>query len=72
MAALVAAGGVLLLTEPWHGGADPVGVGFALAAAACWAGYIVLTQKVGDEVDRAARPRGLDAGRGLTATVVVA
>src|SRR5689334_6578152 len=34
--ALVAAAGVVVLTEPWHGGADPVGVGFALAAAACW------------------------------------
>ena len=46
--ALVAAGGVLLLTQPWSGAADPVGVGFALAAAACWAAYILLTQKVGD------------------------
>ena len=40
---------MLLLTEPWHGGVDPAGVGFALAAAVCWAAYIVLTQKVGDE-----------------------
>jgi inner membrane transporter RhtA len=47
---LLAAAGVLLLTEPWHGGADPVGVAYALAAAACWAVYIVLTQHVGDEV----------------------
>jgi inner membrane transporter RhtA len=42
--------GVLLLTEPWHGGIDLVGVGFALAAAVCWAAYILLTQRVGDEV----------------------
>ncbi|MGZ5399008.1 MAG: EamA family transporter [Nocardioides sp.] len=48
--ALVAAAGVLLLTEPWHGGADPVGVAFALGAACCWAAYILLTQKVGDEL----------------------
>jgi inner membrane transporter RhtA len=48
--ALVAAAGVLLLTEPWHGAADPVGVAFALAAACCWAAYILLTQKVGDEL----------------------
>ncbi|GAA1476554.1 EamA family transporter [Nocardioides aestuarii] len=48
--ALAAAAGVLLLTEPWHGTADPVGVAYALAAAGCWAGYILLTQKVGDEV----------------------
>ena len=46
----LAALGVLLLTEPWRGGADLVGVGFALAAAVCWAGYILLTQRVGDEV----------------------
>lgn len=42
--------GVLLLTEPWHSGADPVGVGYALGAAVCWAGYILLTQRVGDAV----------------------
>lgn len=47
---LLAAAGVLLLTEPWSGRADPVGVAFALAAACCWAGYILLTQRVGDEV----------------------
>ena len=40
----------MLLTEPWHGTADPIGVAFALAAAVCWAAYIVLTQRVGDEV----------------------
>jgi len=43
-----AALGVLLLTEPWRGGADPLGVAFALAAGACWAAYILLTQRVGD------------------------
>lgn len=45
-----AAIGVLLLTEPWRGAVDPVGVAFALGAAACWAAYILLTQRVGDEV----------------------
>jgi inner membrane transporter RhtA len=48
--ALAAAAGVLLLTEPWHGGADPAGILLALGAAACWAGYILLTQRAGDEV----------------------
>ena len=48
--ALVALVGVLLLTQPWAGTADPLGVAYALAAAVCWAAYIVLTQKVGDEV----------------------
>src|ERR1700734_3510690 len=44
-----AAVGVLLLPRPWQGGADLVGVAFALGAAVCWAGYILLTQAVGDE-----------------------
>jgi inner membrane transporter RhtA len=47
---LPAFAGVVLLTSPWQGGADPLGVAFALAAAGCWAAYIVLTQRVGDEV----------------------
>jgi inner membrane transporter RhtA len=46
----VAAVGVLMLTEPWTGTVDPVGVMYALASAVCWAAYILLTQRVGDEV----------------------
>lgn len=46
----LAAIGVVLLTQPWDGAVDPVGVMFALGAAVCWAGYILLTQRVGDEV----------------------
>ncbi|HYJ56513.1 MAG TPA: EamA family transporter [Mycobacterium sp.] len=46
----LAAAGVVLLTEPWSGTVDPVGVGYALTSAVCWAGYILLTQRVGDEV----------------------
>src|SRR5690606_27604865 len=42
--------GVLLLTEPWGGEVDGVGVAYALGAAACWALYILLTQRVGDNV----------------------
>ena len=45
-----AAIGVVLLTQPWHGGTDPAGVAFALAAAVCWGAYILLTQHVGDRV----------------------
>lgn len=48
--ALLAAVGVLCLTQPWAGTADPVGVAYALGAAACWAAYILLTQRVGDQV----------------------
>jgi inner membrane transporter RhtA len=46
----LAAAGVLVLTHPWQGGGSPLGVVFALGAAACWASYILLTQAVGDEV----------------------
>jgi len=64
--ALVAAGGVLCLTQPWTGSADPVGVAFALAAAVCWAAYILLTQKVGDAVSGIA---GLSISMPVAATV---
>jgi len=67
----VAAIGVLLLTEPWHGALDPAGVGFALAAAVAWALYIVLTQRVGDQV---AGLQGLAismSAAGLVTTVAV-
>ena len=46
----MAAIGVVLLTSPWNGGISPAGLGFALAAALCWAAYILLTQHVGDRV----------------------
>ena len=42
--------GVLLMTQPWRDRVDLIGVGFALGAALCWAAYILLTQRVGDEV----------------------
>ena len=42
--------GVLLLTEPWKGEVDVVGVLLALVAAAGWATYILLTQAVGDRL----------------------
>lgn len=45
-----AAVGFILLTQPWAGHVDGVGVLYALASAVCWAGYILLTQRVGDEV----------------------
>ncbi|WP_115281333.1 EamA family transporter [Mycolicibacterium tokaiense] len=46
----LAAVGVLLLTQPWTGLVDPVGVLFALGSAVCWGCYILLTQRVGDDV----------------------
>ncbi|TLH68249.1 EamA family transporter [Mycolicibacterium phocaicum] len=42
--------GVVLLTQPWAAAVDPVGVLAALASAVCLAAYILLTQRVGDEV----------------------
>jgi inner membrane transporter RhtA len=68
--ALVAGAGVVLLTEPWHGGADPVGIAYALAAAVCWAAYILLTQHVGDEVTGLAGLAVSMPVAGLVATAV--
>ncbi len=62
--------GVLLLTQPWTGEADPVGVAFALGAAACWAAYILLTQRVGDEVTGITGLAVSMPVAGLVATVV--
>src|SRR5262245_27821280 len=67
----LAAIGVMLLTNPWAGAVDPIGVAFALGAAACWACYILLTQRVGDEV---AGINGLAVSipvAGLVSTIVV-
>ncbi len=46
---LAAAVGVLLMTRPWLGDFDLLGVGYALAGAGCYAAYILCTQRVGDE-----------------------
>ncbi|HVP61075.1 MAG TPA: EamA family transporter [Myxococcaceae bacterium] len=43
----LAFGGVLLVTQPWSGLTDPVGIGFALGAGVCWGAYILLTQRIG-------------------------
>lgn len=67
--AALAAAGVVLLTEPWHGRVDLLGVAFALGAAACWAAYILLTQRVGDQV---AGLRGLAVSMMVAALVATA
>lgn len=66
-----AAVGVVLLTQPWAGAVDPIGVLYALGSAVCWACYILLTQRVGDEV---AGINGLAVSMpvaGVVATLVV-
>lgn len=45
---VTALAGVVLLTEPWAGQVDLLGVGFAAMGAIGWAAYVLLTQKVGD------------------------
>lgn len=44
---VLAAGGVLALTEGGTGRLDPVGILLAVLAGACWAGYILLSKRVG-------------------------
>ena len=43
--------GVVLLTEPWQGNVDAVGIGFSVLGAFSWGSYIVLTQHVGDRFE---------------------
>jgi inner membrane transporter RhtA len=40
--------GVVLLTEPWQGDFDALGIIFAAAAGIGWGVYILLTQRIGD------------------------
>jgi len=68
----LAGAGVLLLTQPWQGGANLAGIACALGAAGCWACYILLTQAVGDEL---AGLQGLAVSlpvAGVVATLVAA
>lgn len=69
---LVAAAGVLLLTEPWGSGIDPLGAAFALGAGACWAAYILLNQRVGDQVSGVTGLAVALPVAGLLSTAVVA
>jgi inner membrane transporter RhtA len=44
---VLAAAGIVVLVNPGGGVMDPVGVGFALAAAVCWMAYIYLSKRTG-------------------------
>ena len=59
----LAAAGVVLLTEPWQGGVDPVGLGFALAAAGVLGGLHPAHPAGRRPGHRPAGARRLDAGR---------
>ena len=43
--------GVATLTRPWVGHLDLLGIGFAAGAALGWAGYILLTHRVGSQFE---------------------
>lgn len=45
---LLALVGVVLLTEPWEGTPDALGIAYAAVAAVGWGLYVVITQHVGD------------------------
>ena len=59
---VLAAAGILLLVRTGGGHANTAGVAFALTAAACWAGYILLSQRTG---------RAFPRGEGLALAMAV-
>src|SRR5205823_7332400 len=60
---VLAAAGIVLLARGNGGHANLAGIGFALAAAVCWASYILLSQRVG---------RVFPRGNGLALAMLVA
>jgi len=65
--ALVAGAGVVALTRP-RPATDYAGIGLALLAAACWAGYILLNRQIGRRLPGAQGPA---AAAGASALVFV-
>jgi inner membrane transporter RhtA len=61
--AVLAAIGIVVLADPGGGAVDALGVIFALIAAACWAGYILVAQ---------AAAQVFTGGRGLALAMTVA
>lgn len=66
----LAAAGVVLLTAPWAGAVNLTGVLFALGSAGCLVVYILLTQRLSDELDGLAGLAVSIPVAGLIATVV--
>ncbi|PSK98936.1 threonine/homoserine efflux transporter RhtA [Murinocardiopsis flavida] len=65
---ILAVAGLGCLVEVWAGATlDPVGVALGLAAAACQAGYFLISDSAGDEVD----PVALIAFGSIAATVLI-
>ncbi|MFE2872846.1 DMT family transporter [Embleya sp. NPDC059259] len=64
---VLAAVGVLLLGRGGFSGLDPVGVAFVMAAAACWAGYIMVASKTAKRFDGV---EGLALGFAVAAVLV--
>lgn len=65
---VLAGAGVVLLGEGRFEGLDPVGIAFALAAATCWAGYILLGSRTSRRYPRA---DGLAIGMAVAAVVAL-
>ena len=67
LAVALSLAGLVLLAPIGHAGAlDPVGLGFALAAGACWALYIVFGQKAGATNPAGAAPLGMLVAAAVT------
>jgi inner membrane transporter RhtA len=61
--AALAAVGIVLLADPWGASIDTLGLVLTLVAAACWAAYILLTERAG---------RRFSGGDGLALAMIVA
>ncbi len=64
----LAAGGIILLAPIGNAGIDPLGIGLALVAGACWAAYILLNVRVGRAF---AGGTGLALSMGVAAIVLI-
>lgn len=66
--AALAAAGIVLLADPGGGTVDAVGLVFVLIAGACWAAYILLSQRAGPSFEGG---RGIALALGVAALVPI-